>query len=303
MIVLNSQKEIIRVENWSDITDRPGFSANLDPTKQTLDAIIGRYAFPEKVPCGLSNCHTPHGKGYIVATKDGHETNIGKDCGKTYFGVDFETLSNKFERDMTEKENREKLWNFFFRSEETTAQVAAMRSEEHGADWVYRQAVALQESRNVTSKVARRLVLMVKARDPRMVREREATEEEAAQLEQAQGRRLPRPQYVSEPLGELVGLEALYPENDLRALLITDVSEHLKELNEVNIDELTFEQLRRWSRWLGTLDATFERAAQAVSSGRKLLTQDNLSPLAEAAGLTTEDHRQFLKFLRQYPTR
>jgi len=301
MIVLNSQKEIIRVENWSDITERVGFSGDLDPAKHTLDSILGRYAFAEKVPCGLSNCHTPHNRGYIVATKEGRETNIGKDCGKTYFGVDFQTLSNKFDRDITEKENREKLWAFFFRSEDVAAQVSGLRSGEYGADWVYKQCVALQSTRNVPSKIVRKILAMVKAQDPRITREREATEEEVARMEQAQGRRLLGPQVISEPLGELRGLEVLYAENNLRSMLIEDVSEKLKELNETKIDSVTYEQLSKWSRWLGSLDVTLDRAASSVQSGRRFLTQENLLALADAADVNSEEHAQYVKFLRQYP--
>lgn len=301
MIVLNSQKEIIRVENWSDITERVGFSGDLDPAKHTLDAILGRYAFAEKVPCGLSNCHTPHNRGYIVATKEGRETNIGKDCGKTYFGVDFQTMSNKFDRDITEKENREKLWAFFFRSEDVAAQVSALRSGEFGADWVYKQCVALQSTRNVPSKIVRKILAMAKAQDPRVTREREATTEEVARMEQAQGRRLRGPQVISESLGELRGLEVLYAENNLRSMLIEDISEKLKELNETKIDSLTYEQLSKWSRWLGALDATLDRAANAVQSGRRFLTQENLLPLADAADVNSEELEQYVKFLRQYP--
>lgn len=301
MIVLNSQKEIIRVVHWSDITERAGFSGDLDPAKHTLDSILGRYAFAEKVPCGLSNCHTPHNRGYIVATKEGRETNIGKDCGKTYFGVDFQTLSNKFDRDITEKENREKLWAFFFRSEDVFAQVSGLRSGEYGADWVYKQCASLQDIRSVPSKIVRRVNAMAKAQDPRITREREATEDEIARMEQVQGRRLRRPQIISEPLGELRGLEVLYAENNLRSMLIQDVSEKLKELNETKIDTLTYEQLSKWSRWLGSLDSTLDRAENAIQSGRRFLTQKNLLPLAEAADLNTEDNEQYVKFLRQYP--
>ena len=301
MIVLNSQREIIRVENWSDITERVGFSGDLDPAKHTLDSIIGRYAFAEKVPCGLSNCHTPHNRGYIVVTKEGRETNIGKDCGKTYFGVDFQTLSNKFDRDITEKENREKLWAFFFRMDEVTAQVNAMRSEERGADWVFKQGEALQNIRNVPSKVVRRIAVMVKARDPRITHEREATEAEVAQLEAAQGRRLKRPHYITELLGELLGLEVFYPENNLRTLLIENVSAELKALADTNIDALSYEKLSKWSRWLGSLDANLDRAAQAVRTGRALLTRANLQPLSEAVELNSEEHETYLKHLRQLP--
>lgn len=301
MIVLNREKEIIRVENWADITERPGFSGNLDPSKNKLDAIIGRYAFKDYVPCGLSNCHTPHGRGYIVVTKEGQETNIGKDCGKNYFGVDFETLSNKFDRDMTEKENREKLWNFFFRSEEVLEQVSKLRTDtdERGANWVHKQTGALQNIRYVPSKIVRRISEMVKSRDSMLTHDREATEAEIMNIEQSQGRRLHRPHYVSVPLGEVVGLDALFPENDLKVLLIDGVSERIKELNEINIDSLTFEQLRKWSRWLGELDEVIERATRAVRTGRLLLTQENLLRFSDAVGLNTEEHQLFLKYLKQ----
>lgn len=303
MIVLNISKEIIRVENWTDITERPGFTASLDPAKHSLDAIIGKYAFGEKVPCGLSNCHTPHNLGYIVATKDGRETNMGKDCGKTYFGVDFLTLSNKFDRDMTEKDNREKLWAFFFRIDEVAEQVAALRSGERGADWVHRQITLLFDIRHVPPIVVRKVAAMAKNRDPRLIREREAVESEIVQMELAQGRRLPRPQVVEETIGHLAGLEALYPENNLKSMLIEDVAERLKQLNNANIDTLTYEQLGGWSRWLATVEPTLERAAGAVQNGRALLTQENLLPLADATELNNREREVFMKFLRQMSRR
>lgn len=300
MIVLNSLKEIIRVEAWSDITDRPGFTPDLDPSKHTLDSIIGRYAFADRIPCGLSNCHAPHGKGYIVSTKDGRETNIGKDCGKTYFGVDFETLTAQFDRDMTEKENRERLWNFFFQVEEVTAKVSAMRNEEHGADWVYAHTRTLLENprRTVPAKVIRFLMPMVKTRDSRITAGREATEEEVSQQEQAMGRSLPRPHYITVLVGELAGMEALYPENNLRDLLVIHTEEKIKTLHTTNIDSLSFEELSRWSKWLGGLDAVLERAAQSVHQGRVLLTRENLAPLSTGAALDTAEDSQFQKYLR-----
>ena len=39
-------------------------------------------------------------------------TNIGKDCGKTHFGVEFETLSKQLDKDYKESKNREKLDSF-----------------------------------------------------------------------------------------------------------------------------------------------------------------------------------------------
>lgn len=236
-----------------------------------------------------------------MVTKDGQETNIGKDCGRNYFGVDFETLSNKFDRDMTEKENREKLWNFFWKVDEIQAKVNALRAGDFGADWIYKQITALQNLRDVQGKITRALSKMTKARDPRMTRERQATEEEIEQLRQA-GRRIQRPMYVSEPLGELAGLEALFPENNLKAILIDDVSVQLKAFADVDIDALAFEPLSKWARWFGGLDATFDKAAQVIRSGRALLTHTNLIRLADAAELTSDELQTFTRHLNQLPT-
>jgi len=117
VITLSKDNGFVKVERWEDIESLPGFVSNLNPSEHKLKAIIGRYIFKDYIQCGLSNCHTPHGKGYIATTMDGLSINIGKDCGKKYFGVDFETLSNKFDRDYTEAENRERLWSFSFKIE------------------------------------------------------------------------------------------------------------------------------------------------------------------------------------------
>ena len=57
---------------------------DLDPSQHKLKQILGHYIEKEWKPCGLSNCHQLHGKGYYVVTESGLETNIGKDCGKKY---------------------------------------------------------------------------------------------------------------------------------------------------------------------------------------------------------------------------
>lgn len=143
MITLNSEQGLITVQSWDDIVSLPGFVLDINPSEHQLEAIIGRYAFLDKIKCGLSNCHTPHGRGYLVITKAGLKTNIGKDCGKTYFGVDFETLSKKFDRDMTAAENRSHLCSFGFQVDELEAKIDGMRRRPKGADWVHRRAQPL----------------------------------------------------------------------------------------------------------------------------------------------------------------
>lgn len=282
MIVLNINKELIRVENWADIEARPGFTNNLDPKSHELASILGRYAFSDRIRCGLSNCHTPHAKGYVVATKDGRETNIGKDCGKNYFGVDFETLTRQFDQDITDKENRERLWSFSFRTEELKAAIQDLRNQPFGADWVFHSTRPLLEAgRAVPTEVVRKLASLIKSRNNLITVEREATEEETEQLEAARGRKLPRPQYIEEPVGQLEGIECLYPENDIRQLLVIDIEQELRSFEEQKIEELSSRALTRWNKWAGSVDPNVERARSAVEAGRRFLRSDNLRCLVE----------------------
>jgi hypothetical protein len=300
LITLNSEKGLIHVENWDEIESRPGFEKNLNPVDHELESIIGRYLFKHKIKCGLSNCHTPHAKGYIVVTKDGRETNIGKDCGKTYFGVDFETLSKKFERDITESENRERLWSFSFKLEELERRITELRKTDRGADWVHKNIRPLITlNAGCPEVVVRRIASMIKTRSDILSIEREATQAEIENREALENRRLPRPYYIDEPIAEIEGIEALYPENDLRTLLVLELEVKMKEFQEKDIDTLTYQELGYWVKWANSVDSTIEQAIQAVTYGRNLLDTTNLEPFFRILPRQTESNsfRAYLKKL------
>lgn len=96
MIYLQEGEEFIEVKDWQEISSRKNYSPDLNIKDRSLEKIIGYYELPEKLKCGLSSCHTPHFKGYLVQTGDGSETNIGNACGKKYFDVVFEQMSVDF---------------------------------------------------------------------------------------------------------------------------------------------------------------------------------------------------------------
>lgn len=298
MIVLNNNKELIRVGDWAEIEARPGFTKNLDPKNHELAAILGRYAFSDRIRCGLSDCHTPHIRGYIVSTKDGRETNIGKDCGKNYFGVDFETMTRQFDQDITDKENRERLWSLRFRLEELKRQIQALRTQPRGADWVYRTSRPLVESgRTLPNELVRRIAAMIRTRQNVVVTEREATEAEVEQMESARGKKLPRPQYVELPVGQLEGMDALFPENDLRQLIVINIEQELPAFEAVNIDNLTSGALSHWNKWASSIEPTLERASLSVEAGRRLLKAENLDPLLQVLG-DREQVERMKKFMK-----
>ncbi|MHB0992556.1 MAG: hypothetical protein ACYC3O_07655 [Burkholderiales bacterium] len=297
MIEIKRDKELIRVECMDEVFLRPGFNTNLDPTKHTLDSIIGRYVEREKVVCGLSNCHTPHLRGYVVSTKDGQETNIGKDCGKKHFGVDFVTLSRQFDRDITEKENRDKLWSFSFQLDILKERVQGLRSEHHGADWVKAKTSALMMPIKGCSDVIQAIGKMVRARQNVLRVDRPASEEEASRIEVAQGRKLPRPYFIPDDIANIAGIEALYPENDLRALLVIELEQPIQEFDNLNIDTLNYTSLEKWVKWMQSVEQTLDRATESVDYGRRLLDVINLAPFENIIN-NRQDVASFKRFLK-----
>lgn len=280
MITLNSEQGLIDVESWEDVESLPGFVDNLNPSKHKLDSIIGRYLFKDKVRCGLSDCHTPHSRGYIVTTKEGLSTNIGKDCGKTHFGVEFEDLSRKLDRDITEKNNRDRLGSFSFQVEEIERAISDLRQRPRGADWVYKKTRPLVTiGKGCPDVIVRRISEMVKNGTSILTIEREATSAELDALE-AMGQKVQRPHVVSEPVADIAGLQALYPENDLKTLLVLDLEHKLHEFKEKDIDSLSYEELRRWTKWADSIENTLETATIAVMLGGDLLSQSNLEPFS-----------------------
>ena len=297
MIVLNTEKGFVQVDEWADIESRAGFTSNLDPQTNELASILGSYSFSNLIRCGLSNCHTPHSKGYIAVTKSGRETNIGNVCGKKYFGVDFETMTRSFDESFQEQKDRETLWSFRLQIEAFRARVANLRKQEKGADWAFQKLKPFLEGDRELSHVVRALGEMVRTGNSRLSKQREATEDEIQALELSQGKRLSeRPYYIEERVGTIDGVDALYPQSNLKQLLVHELQERAKSFDDCNIDLLTRSELRNWAKWIGSTDATFEKAQSALQSARRLLTRENLSPFLELG--TTDQAAGFERYLK-----
>jgi hypothetical protein len=285
MITLNAEKGLVRIQTWEDVSTRAGFNPDLDPVLIPLKAIIGRYVFGDQVRCGLRNCHTMHNHGYIVTAENGQETNIGKDCGKRYFSVDFEQVKRQFDRDMDAEENRELLWNLWFKLDEIEEKIYQLRTGEKGADWIFKNCSALQDPGKLPVQVTRQMDRFIKNQSGRFQLQREATEQEADDMEAKVGRKLPRPQYVLTLDVVISGVEALYQENNLSRILIIQLQEQIKAFRPLNVDQLTETQLRYWKKWAVTVDQLLEVAERSIEHGRILLTSENLAPLLHIESL------------------
>lgn len=88
--------ELLRFEHPAQWKERPGWRERIKLSEHNLAKIVGGYHLGRDLwqHCGL--CNTEHGRGYVVATTEGLETQIGKDCGLKHLGARFEELERQF---------------------------------------------------------------------------------------------------------------------------------------------------------------------------------------------------------------
>lgn len=95
-------RELIRFQHPDEWQGRLAFRSALTVTERDLSHFVGGYNLPKELyqRCGLCHggkpCNQEHGHGFVVAIKDGLETQIGKDCGLKHLGAKFEELERHF---------------------------------------------------------------------------------------------------------------------------------------------------------------------------------------------------------------
>ena len=298
MITLNKDRGLQRIENFNEVYEIPGFVVDVDPKTVKLEAIIGNYTESEFVVCGLSSCHRKHGKGYLVKVADGSITNIGKDCGKTHFGVDFESMRQNFDRDIQNKERRENLKAFQHLIPDYRETVMELRTQKAGADWIFGTIKELTTpGKSVPDSIVDVIRKVQLTRNPTLTKPRFATSEEVKQIEVAERRKIEGPYYIDEPVGRLQGSAALYPENNLRDLLVLGLEKLFNDIEALDVDSLTSPQLRANINRATGADSQMSLAQNAIAEGRRFLQPENLKLLLEFAEYQDEQ-RQYEQFLQ-----
>ena len=309
MITLNTEKGFVRIESWDDITSRPGFTTDIDPRTVQLQAIIGNYVFADFITCGLSTCHQPHGSGYLVSAKDGRETNIGKDCGKKHFSVDFVRMRNTFTRDLINQERRERLGELKNRLPSIIEELGRIKNEERGATWVNAMISKLSgKSGNLPTSITEKIRKLVRTGSGTLTIERKATKQEADIARLAERRQnesdedaYEKPQFVEEQVGFLEGFAALLPENSLRTLLLEAVEPGIKGLEHAEIINLNPKELGNLHRLTKDLESSINRIKESVVLGRRLLVKDNISQLYRYI-VSSQQRQYFTNYLNLLPT-
>ncbi|MGQ0621024.1 MAG: hypothetical protein ACT4QA_14080 [Panacagrimonas sp.] len=298
MIRLNTEKGIVRISSWNEIEERPGFQRRIDPSKTKLKAIIGSYRFKEKVHCGLP-CNQPHLRGYLVETETGAETNIGKDCGKTHFSVNFEEMRINFDRDMTRKERQETIARFKTRLPDSRRELQALK--DGGANALYKLSRPLVElNRGVPSRIVSTLNNMIRTGSGEVYMEREATEQEYDEIEARSGRSPSKPQFVRIQIGAVAGIGFFATDLDLRRLIAEDIEPMFKQIEELDELNARDRDLGAIAKWIGAVEGKFEPIRKAIALGRILLTRNNLANLSRLLQ-EKEERRTFASYIDQIP--
>ena len=280
MITLKKDRSYLKVESWKEITELNGFRVKIDHKDHTLNEIIGRYIFAEKTHCGLKSCNQPHNKGYIVSTKDGLITNLGKDCGRRYFDVDFDKMAKTFDTAVTEHNNRNTINDFIFNIEHRKSEIFNLRNKHLGADWLNRaKKILTKQSQQFPYSVTEIIRSMIKSRSSQIMQSRLANKSEIERLI-ASGEKVQSPQYIDEQIGTFEGITALFQENDIRDILIGDLQQNINNIEGLDVPSLSQTELKRWAKWCSSYQGVFERAENIVSTGKVLLDIKNIGQFA-----------------------
>ncbi|MBB5190680.1 hypothetical protein HNQ50_001402 [Silvimonas terrae] len=276
----------------------PAFNPRLDPGAHKLKEIIAGYTMPENVNCGLSNCRTPHQQGYVVQTEDGMVTNIGSVCGKNYFGVDFTRMSRDFEQKVKDKDNRERLEKHQHRVSGYHSRIKTLRAGDRGGDWVYQMQAALTTpNKGVPVLIIRQLRDLQRTGIRDVMMSRPATEEEIKLDEIRLGDEIKqRPYFISAVIGTVVGAEVLGSEDNIKKLLIDDLTLKLEEFKRVKILELSSTQLTRWNKYFSDVELKLTTAGRIIAGMQTLATRENLGFL-EALLKEDKEKAEFERFL------
>lgn len=298
MITLTDERGlIISPKSWDEIVAIAGYVKGIDPSEHKLKSIIGSYHLKD-IHCGLI-CNNLHDKGYIAVTQSGVVTNMGHLCGQKYFGTDFTTFTNQYNREVTAQNNRYLLCTFDLQLESLEQELIELKEGKNGASWIYNTSIQLiTKGKGCPDEIIRVLNKMLKARTNMLKKEREATNQEIEAQEALTGKTLKRPHVIEENITTISGLEVLYKENDLKSLIVVELQEKIKVFKDLNIENLSYSELSKYAKWINSIDLTKEQIKNSMAAGIAFLNYENLKPLLQV--LTDNgDIKKFSIFLQQ----
>lgn len=298
MITINGESELVEITSYEQLLQRPRFIKDLDPAKFTLTKLIGVYGLESECPCGLTDCHTGHKRGYLAADDDGHETNIGNRCGRNLFGANWHMLRNTLNADIRMKRHRETVLAFQAAISVYYQRAEQLRTQPLGAHWAWQGITDLHA--RLPHRLWSKLERMIKEDDGTVIMERLATDDEIAAEEARLRRTVKRPHYVQALGGYVHGLAAMQPAHNFRQILSIDIVEKLHEIEKLDVEKVRPGHLAEAAKWIASLEPRYAHVADVLDLARSLLSKNNLIQL-QHLGLNSSEVSQLKRAISKLP--
>jgi len=270
---------------WEELFRIPNLSDSAIPRHQMANGkIVGDYEMDPKSglrPCGIAQCHTAHRHGYIVELDSEIRSYVGRDCGKSQFGVNWQQMHKTFRlekqrlsRDRAIREVRSSL----------LTEIDNWRSLENDeTSWAREMLKAFDEMPDAIRKT---IESRANSADTAIFELRKETPEEVrrrAFRESYDSRRLPPPKLITVPLGKLRGLAGLRPSTRVDRILDVKVPNLLREARALVLsDASTADELGAMSKELLGIEGRINRAIDQL---HKFVDHHNLDLLPHIRAL------------------
>lgn len=305
MIFIKTDKGHEKYPHWDDVAKRANFVNKLSNTEHKLSHIFGYYELKEEIHCALTSCNQPHGKGYLVTTESGLETNIGHRCGKKIFGVDFENHANEFDRFRENEERKLSIKSAKQNLDAWEASLEGLRSGKPPIQWLITCIEYLQNSNYVGRAAAMEFRALSRTQDSNVTIDVTVKDKkyEALLFKFNKHFRESGQALEQESVGKVRNLHVLLTENHLKVLFATAMA-NIKQVRECDENSVPSPILADISRKANALQTEINKVLDIYNDARNFLTKKNLSPvlnkIQQMDTVTKEDKERFAYFLTNF---
>lgn len=267
--------EDILIKGPGNLVSRPNFRESLEfssKENRKLDKVIGAYRFPRDsyIRCGISNCRTLHGSGFLVTTSDGLETCVGNICGAKHLGVEFKIERNKFKR----IERRNRNINIIKKYQSSSTELLNRVNQE-----VTRSEDFLRLRNNIDKSKFRQLSNMIREGNERIQSDVQLTRDDARALHRAlevnvkfnDWYKNTRPT-VSDLKIRLSGLSSLlFPYKEKLINNTKTPAEFISKLSDSEINNLSDKSLDDYRKTIQDMESNISSAKESLDSAIPLI--------------------------------
>lgn len=266
---------IDRPQSYDELRARPAFSEVLDQHRHELRQVLSDYHFPNLIPCGLSDCRTPHRNGYLVETVDGLETNVGHVCGRRNFGEQFDIARAAYRRLRDRADLLAQAQRVRSHAPEIERRIAEMNRQRFGIKWVLKVRGALQAL--LGGPLYQSLCDSQRRGDLRVTEARQRTEEEIDDIVTATRQRREDVRFETLAVGTLMSMPWL--EYAFYGKLRDGLLVPLKTFCEMNPEQLPTPKLRTALKQFHGWELVVDEAADALAEAPRFFDPANLALL------------------------